>query len=161
MKKITTLLLCIIIITAACKPKYMSTRQKTQLLNKMGWLHGMWVTQASTFLMVETWKQVNDTVLKGSSIMIMANDTVLNEKMSIETNKYTVLFKSQNLMDVNSNTATFTLSKLTAKKIIFSNPSGKLETKISYVETAPGVMNIFIEGSGKPVESFSLHNLIK
>ncbi|MEI6122665.1 MAG: DUF6265 family protein [Bacteroidota bacterium] len=161
MRKIFLTLSCLLIVATACNPKLLTTGQKIKTLNQLQWLKGIWVTQTSVFTLVETWRQISDTVYKGSSIMLMGRDTVLNEKMSIETNKNNVMLYSKNLTDATSSFQVFTLTKLNKTKIVFQNPLNKDETKISYVVKSPDTMNISIEGSTKKVESFNMHKIIK
>ena len=77
MQKIFSFLLVFILFS--CQNKK-GSREIDQLV----WLVGNWETIAPQGQLYENWTQSNDTILKGSSHMVINDDTVFTESLSIE-----------------------------------------------------------------------------
>lgn len=146
---------------AACQTKYLTTKQKTSTIKKLDCMLGKWVTYSSVYSVLETWKKFNDTTLDGSSIMIMAGDTVLNEQMVIQPGRSYINLWSKNILVTESDVENYKLTKLTPEKIVFKKVTSGIPENITYNFITPETMRILIETDGKSVESYNMKKIIK
>ena len=160
MQRLTILLGLSLLLLTSCQTKPLRTNQKIRTIKKLDCMLGKWVTFSSLYMVVETWKKVNDTTLKGNSIMIMEKDTVLNEKMTIQPGRSNIYFYSKNLMDPESEIQNFKLQKIKSKKIIFEKLGSKTDF-ITYNFITPETLRILIENDKKSIESYNMKKIIK
>jgi hypothetical protein len=59
----------------------------------MKWMVGTWTLNTRQGMVVEHWKQVNDSTLKGKSVMVkVANDTLLQEVLELTLRNGPIIF---------------------------------------------------------------------
>jgi hypothetical protein len=146
---------------ASCQTKQLSTKQKIATIKKLDVMLGTWATFSSVYTVVETWKKVNDTTLKGRSIMVMSGDTVLNERMSIQPTRRFICLNSKNLLVPESEFESFRLAKLSSDKIHFEKTGSEKSESITYNFISPETMRILFQTKGKSVESYNMKKIMK
>jgi len=153
--------LIVLLLFVSCKTNFLTTNQKIKTISKLNCMVGNWVTYSTVYSVFETWKKINDTTFKGSSIMLVNGDTVLNEKMSIEPRKSFINLSIKNLSVPESAVDNYKLSKIKADKIEFVKLATDKHENIIYHFVTPETLRILIESDGKSIESYNMKKFIK
>jgi len=99
----------------------------------MKWMVGTWTLNTRQGKVVEHWKQVNDSTLKGKSVMVkVANDTLLQEVLELALRNgqwsYTSTVQGQN----NNQPVTFPIIFVRGTEFISENPNHDFPQRITY-----------------------------
>ncbi len=139
MQKIFSFLLVFILFS--CQNKK-GSREIDQLV----WLVGNWETIAPQGQLYENWTQSNDTILKGSSHMVINDDTVFTESLSIEQRNdglyYIPSVSNQNA----GKPVLFRFIENNNGEIIFENKEHDFPQRIIYKHPHPDTLYARIEG---------------
>jgi hypothetical protein len=81
--------------------------------------------------------------------------------MNIKSNKQVIYLSNKSKLNIDGANNIFKLTSIKRDRIIFENPSNAEEKKITYILKTPAVINILIEGTGTPVESYGLNKIIR
>jgi len=156
-QKITPILLLLAIVS--CKNPEASERDQIKTAN---WLLGNWVTKIDDGILLENWKQLNDSTFHGESFFIKGNDTLHSEAIVLQQ-KGEELFYNATVKGQNENKAVpFKLTNKTEKQLVFENPKHDYPQKITYTQINKDSLVASISGVqlGKAsVEKFGMKKL--
>ena len=154
----TTLILLLLAIVS-CKDKEPTEKDKIKSAN---WLLGNWVTKTDDGILLENWKQLNDSTFNGESFFIKGNDTLHSEAIVLQQNGEE-LFYNATVKGQNENKAVaFKLTLGNEKQIVFENPKHDYPQKITYSLLTKDSLVAAISGVqlGKPSsEKFGMKRL--
>lgn len=144
--------LIIVIIITSCNNKYSK-------IEKANWFIGDWENVSDEGSFREIWTKKNDSVYSGLSIVVIEQDTVFYENVSLEQKKdsvfYNVSVKGQN----KEQAVSFYLTSSDNDKLVFENPNHDYPSKITYSKVSKDsiVAEIFGLKDGKKItESFPM-----
>ncbi len=161
MKRLLLILFLSFTLLVSCKTNYLSTKQKINTFKKLNCMLGKWVTYSTVYAVFENWKMIDDTTFKGKNIMILNNDTVLNEQMTIETGKNSINLYMKNLVIPDAPIENYKLEQIKTNKIVFKKSTINKIERITYYFVSPETLRILIESDGKSAESFNMKKFIK
>lgn len=120
----------IVILFAFLAFSYVSCAQKTKYrsLKQIQWLSGNWKGMYNGAPFYEAWVSVNDSLMVNLSIEIKNNDTVVKEHGFIRIKNGAIIHGGTN--------ATWELTKLSDKEMVFENDTLKFATKIIWSHAA-------------------------
>lgn len=151
----TKVLLCfaIAVLLSSCNDNYSK-------LEKANWFIGDWENTSDEGSFREIWTKKNDSIYSGLSIVVIEQDTVFYENMSLEQIKdsifYNVSVKGQN----KDQAVSFYLTSSDDDKLVFENPNHDYPSKITYSKVSNDsiVAEIFGLKDGKKItESFPMN----
>ena len=143
----------------SCATPALSTRRKLSEFRHMEWLLGNWMARSASYLYSETWKKTNDTVYSGCSLMLMGNDTVLKNLMTIEAGKFQISLYEKSGLDPAAVQNQYLMTKNKEGRLIFENRGTGEISRIMYYLREPEVLGVQVTGSGKPQESYNLRKM--
>ena len=153
MKSIKPILIIIILFSIL-----QSCRNKSQI-EKANWFIGDWENVSDEGSFREIWTKKNDSIYSGLSIVVIEQDTVFYENVSLEQKKdsvfYNVSVKGQN----KEQAVSFYLTSSDNDKLVFENPNHDYPSKITYSKVSKDsiVAEIFGLKDGKKItESFPM-----
>lgn len=99
----------------------------------MKWIVGTWTVNTRQGTVVEQWTQVNDSTLKGKSVLVKTvNDSLLQESLELTLRKgqwsYTSAVQGQN----NNQSVSFPMIYLGGSEFISENPNHDFPQRIAY-----------------------------
>jgi hypothetical protein len=154
----TTLILLLLAIVS-CKDKEATEKDKIKSAN---WLLGNWITKTDDGILLENWKQLNDSTFNGESFFIKENDTLHFEAIVLQQ-KGEELFYNATVKGQNENKAVpFKLTLGNEKQLVFENPKHDYPQKITYSLLTKDSLVASISGVqlGKPSsEKFGMKRL--
>lgn len=128
-------------------------------IEKANWFIGEWENTSDEGSFREIWTKTNDSVYSGISIVVIEQDTVFYENISLEQKKdsvfYNVSVKGQN----KDQAVSFYLTSSDYDKLVFENPNHDYPSKITYSKVSKDsiVAEIFGLKDGKKItESFPM-----
>lgn len=128
-------------------------------IKKANWFIGDWENASDEGSFREIWTKTNDSVYSGISIVVIEQDTVFYENVSLEQKKdsvfYNVSVKGQN----KDQAVSFYLTSSDNDKLVFENPNHDYPSKITYSKVSKDsiVAEIFGLKDGKKItESFPM-----
>lgn len=144
--------LIIVIISTSCNNKYSK-------IEKANWFIGDWENVSDEGSFREIWTKKNDSIYSGLSIVVIEQDTVFYENVSLEQQNdsvfYNVSVKGQN----KEQAVSFYLTSSDNNKLVFENPNHDYPSKITYSKVSKDsiVAEIFGLKDGKKItESFPM-----
>ena len=144
--------LIIVIIITSCNNKYSK-------IEKANWFIGDWENVSDEGSFREIWTKKNDSIYSGLSIVVIEQDTVFYENVSLEQQNdsvfYNVSVKGQN----KEQAVSFYLTSSDNDKLVFENPNHDYPSKITYSKVSKDsiVAEIFGLKDGKKItESFPM-----
>lgn len=144
--------LIILIISTSCNNKYSK-------IEKAYWFIGDWENVSDEGSFREIWTKKNDSIYSGLSIVVIEQDTVFYENVSLEQQNdsvfYNVSVKGQN----KEQAVSFYLTSSDNNKLVFENPNHDYPSKITYSKVSKDsiVAEIFGLKDGKKItESFPM-----
>lgn len=118
-----------IIACNASKKENVKTFEKLEQTN---WLIGTWENASDEGLLTEHWKKENDSMYFGESYLIIGEDTVFSEKITLMQDQkelyYIPTVNNQN----DGKPVKFKLSSCSEKQLVFVNPKHDFPQKIEY-----------------------------
>ncbi|WP_396192138.1 DUF6265 family protein [Flavobacterium sp.] len=145
--------LAILTIITSCNNKYSK-------IEKANWFIGDWENASDEGSFREIWTKKNDSIYSGLSIVVIEQDTVFYENVSLEQKNdsvfYNVSVKGQNKDEAVS----FYLTSSDNDKLVFENPNHDYPSKITYSKVTKDsiVAEIFGLKDGKKItESFPMN----
>jgi Domain of unknown function (DUF6265) len=128
-------------------------------IEKANWFIGDWENASDEGSFREIWTKTNDSVYSGISIVVIEQDTVFYENVSLEQKKdsvfYNVSVKGQN----KDQAVSFYLTSSDNDKLVFENPNHDYPSKITYSKVSKDsiVAEIYGLKDGKKItESFPM-----
>lgn len=116
-------------------------------IRQMEWVIGKWENISAEGSLYEIWTKTNDTVYSGRSFMIVNNDTVFSERISLELKK-NELFYIPTVSDQNdSQPITFKFVSSENNEIIFENKEHDFPQRIIYTNPKPDSLYARVEGN--------------
>lgn len=123
-----------------------SVCQKQTDINKMKWLIGLWYSDSKTEKSYEEWKWVSDTLLRGRSYVIIKNDTLVNEFISIIKTENGIFYKAEVSNQNYGKAVYFKLISIKNNSIIFENKTHDFPKTIKYTLKDKKNLSAIIEG---------------
>ncbi len=128
MRRITIVIAGFILFSASIYRPGKGVDVFSQLYN----LQGMWKIQNKKGFVFEEWKLINKDYLQGCGGVIRGNDTVVNERMLLESRQgeifYTSIVEDQN----NNQPIEFSLTSSEHRKFVFENATHDFPKRIVY-----------------------------
>jgi hypothetical protein len=135
MKRIFSLLVITSFILFSCKKEQnieIFSKKINSKTEAVKWFLGDWENISEQGDFREIWKQENDSLLKGESIVTVKGDTVFHENVGLVAKNdslfYVVSVKGEN----NEKPVSFYMTESSEKKVVFENPKHDFPNKISY-----------------------------
>ncbi|MCU0289432.1 MAG: DUF6265 family protein [Acidobacteria bacterium] len=133
-------------------------------LQQFEWLLGAWAGNTGEGEFFEIWTRTNDSVFSAESYLIVGQDTVFSETISLESINgdlyYRVMTSNQN----EGRTVAFKLISSLDGEFIFENKDHDFPQRIIYKHLIPDQLHARIEGlmNGEPAhEDFHLKKMMK
>ncbi|WP_348824177.1 DUF6265 family protein [Flavobacterium aestuarii] len=140
-QKATLSLLLLVIIS--CKDKTATEKDQIKSAN---WLLGNWASKIDDGILLENWKQINDSTFQGESFFIKGKDTLHFESITLQQ-KGEELFYNATVKGQNENKAVpFRLTSKTEKQLVFENPKHDYPQKITYTQISKDSLVASISG---------------
>lgn len=143
----------------SCTPGKLGKNKKIKAVQMIEKLNGTWATYSSVYTIIERWRKSNDSTFRGSSIMLMNKDTLLNQSMLINVKSNSIVFTSEVKANEQTEFEKYHLIKTTAEKIVF-NKTGS-DDKLVYFFKSAETMTISIQSNEKNIESYNMKKLLK
>jgi hypothetical protein len=142
------------IFTNACRARYLiiftvlfsSCSRNEKQIEKLNWLIGNWEIIAPQGQLYEVWTKKNDSVFSGRTHMIMNNDTVFSETLSIEQKKDGLYYFPAAYNEKDGKPAYLKLIKNNEGEFVFENLQLDFPRRIIYKNTRPDSLYARIEG---------------
>jgi hypothetical protein len=118
-------------------------------INKLDWLLGTWKNASSEGTLYEIWNKSSDSVYSGHGFMIVNNDTVFSERISLQQQGshlyYIPTVKNQN----EGKAVSFKLISDVRGEFIFENKEHDFPQRIIYKFLSPDSLYARVEGTDK------------
>ncbi|HLV38779.1 DUF6265 family protein [Xanthomarina sp.] len=141
---------CIFVGIVACK----NERQPVEVtikgydkIEKLQWLIGNWSHLTNQKQSYENWTKINDSTLFSHSFILVENDTVFAEHLTLEQNKDNVFLTVVAYNEKNEEPVVFKMLPLQKDVFTFENPEHDFPTRISYSNPEKDVIHAWIEGT--------------
>ncbi len=149
MKKIFTLIVTIAVLGACHHQPGNNNEDKKQYkeLQKMKWLLGNWEFEIDNGLFAESWKVLNDSTYTGFGYMIIGEDTVSKELISIEEVTPGELWYGVTVSDQNEGeNVRFKLVSSKNNEFVFENKEHDYPQVIKYIFNDSDSFTAVLEG---------------
>lgn len=140
MKKIALLIL-VVSSLASCKKELKEKKSAST-----DWLIGAWENNSNYGNLTETWVQLNDSVVTGTTYLIKEKDTLHHEKMKIKVEAEGVFYISTIKGQHKNRPVRFKLTSENPKQLVFENKNNNYPKKIIYNQITNDSMVVAISG---------------
>jgi hypothetical protein len=161
MKKLLTILFAVAVLSACNNHSAsdQSNSKEYKELKKMEWLLGNWEFEIDNGLFAEQWEVLNDSTYTGYGYMIIGEDTVSKELISIEEVKSGELWYGVTVSDQNEGeNVRFKLVSSENNQFVFENKDHDYPQVIRYIyidnESFTAVVEGLVEGEMQKTELF-------
>ena len=127
--------------------------KKFEKLEKVIWLLGNWEQILSNGTVTESWKQVNDSIYRGTTFFIKNNDTIHKENIVLTQKKETLLYTTTVDGQNNDQPVAFNLTSAVQNTFSFENLNHDYPQKIVYKKISD--THFLITISGKQLGKYS------
>jgi hypothetical protein len=124
-----------------------SCQGEPEKINPFAWLVGEWTAEAHDKTMVEKWEIDSNNNLVGSSFLITGLDTVLSERMIIQTEAGKTTFRTVVEDQNDQEEISFALIENNDSKAVFENKEHDFPQRIVYTNPQPDSLVAYIEGT--------------
>lgn len=110
----------------------MISEKNFEKIEQLQWLVGNWNNITPEEQSYERWQKVNDSTLKAHSFTLVENDTVFEERVTIQQTNDEVLFTAVAFGQNDNTPVTFKMISYGDGVFTFENPEHNFPTRISY-----------------------------
>jgi hypothetical protein len=139
-------LLCTVTVIAGCKTTGLSREQQLGQFKKMHWLAGKWKNTSPEMTVAESWVLVNDTLLRGTSAMVLSGDTIFSENILLKPSGKNIYFLVSSESYGKTSAFSYLLTKNTGKIMVFEDPKNTAQSKITYTRRSKDELQLRVEG---------------
>ncbi len=126
-----------------------SCKNNSMEFEKINCLEGNWQNISDSSKFYENWKKINDSLFDGEAFVIAGNDTVFNEKMSIEKSGENIFYNATVSDQNEAKPISFKLIYFFKTEMIFENKEHDFPNKITYKKISDDLLTVKIEGKQK------------
>jgi len=164
MKKKQLSFILVLILVSSCTQTGCSTTEVPKDAGKVGleplmWLCGHWAEEKNDQIFHEIWIRENDTILSGNAYLLISEDTVFTEKLSIEYQQPETFYKTTVSNQNNRQEIAFRLITDSAGTFCFENKAHDFPQYITYIRGNGETLFVRVDGYDKGVyrkEEFQL-----
>jgi hypothetical protein len=116
-------------------------------MDNLEWLIGEWINISEESEFYEIWLEVNDSSFYGESFLLVSNDTVFYETMTLEKRQNQIILTPITMNQNDGNPIPFKLISSEVDKFIFENKEHDFPQRIVYSNPQPDSIFAYIEGT--------------
>lgn len=144
MKIITLgLLILVTILFVQCKSKELSQEKNISLFT---WLNGSWKMQEKDGFVTEQWKQINDSLMEGSSDFIKGDSTIPFETIRLYKKDTSFYYEAKAAGQNNEQPVAFRITFISDTAFVAENPEHDFPKRITYNLINKDSIHAFIDG---------------
>lgn len=142
------LLAGLLVIIAGCTTADKQTKGK---ISRFNWLNGYWIMKQDSTGATENWKQVNDTLMEGSSANIKGDSIIPFETVKLYQNGTDYFYDVKSSLNATEPVVSFKMTSFTDTSFIVENPQHDFPKRIGYTLINKDSIYAFIDGgTAKP-----------
>jgi len=107
-------------------------KKKNVTIESFGWLNGSWAMKENDGTITEQWKQVNDSLMEGSSDFIKGDSVFPFEKIRLFRRGGNFYYEAKAAKQNNEQPVEFTLSSFSDSGFVAENPAHDFPKRITY-----------------------------
>jgi hypothetical protein len=128
-------------------PVFISCRQKEEkTIHTFNWLNGSWAMQGGDGTVTEQWKQVNDSLMEGSSDFIKGDSVIPFEKIRMFRRGSDYFYEARAAGQNNEQPVEFKLSSFSDSGFVAENPQHDFPKRITYRMVKKDSIHAFVDG---------------
>ena len=155
MKKIVISSTLILLFIYGCQDKACQlnndSNKKTSngKMNQLEWIIGSWSNISPKGQLCENWIKTNDSVYTGNSFMVVKNDTVFSEMISLENRNGQIFYIPTVKNENNGQAVLFKLLTSHSNEVVFENKAHDFPQRIMYKNPVKDSLYARVEGMDK------------
>ena len=146
MKKLSTfffLLLTGSVLFIQCKSEKKVAEKK---VSQFSWLSGSWAMKDANGIITEQWKQVNDSLMEGSSDFIKGDSTIPFEIIKLFRRSDNFFYEAKAAGQNNEQPVEFRLTSFSDTGFVAENPQHDFPKRITYRLVNKDSIHAFVDG---------------
>jgi hypothetical protein len=142
------LFILIVLVTAAFINLQCDSKKKVAVktVNQFNWLNGSWMMKEKDGIVTEDWKQVNDSLMEGSSDFIKGDSTIPFEKIKLFRRSDDFYYEAKAAGQNNEQPVEFKLTTFTDTGFVAENPKHDFPKRITYRMVNKDSIHAFVDG---------------
>ena len=120
-------------------------------MKHLEWMIGSWSNISSKGQLYENWIKTNDSVYTGKSFMVVKNDTVFSEMISLENRNGEIFYIPTVKNENNGQAVLFKLITSHNNEVVFENKAHDFPQRILYKNPVKDSLYARVEGMDKGV----------
>lgn len=121
-------------------------KDKQETVGRFGWLNGSWAMKESDGTVTEQWKQVNDSLMEGSSDFIKGDSVIPFEKIRMFRRGNEFYYEAKAAGQNNEKPVEFKLSSFSDSGFVAENPQHDFPKRITYRLVNKDSIHAFVDG---------------
>lgn len=126
-----------------CKSKNKSVEKN---ISQFSWLYGEWEMKDNDGLVTEQWKQVNDSLMEGSSDFIKGDSTIPFEIIKLFRRNNDFIYEAKAAGQNKELPVEFKLTSFSDSGFVAENPQHNFPKRITYRLIKKDSINAFVDG---------------
>jgi hypothetical protein len=142
------LFISIVFVTAAFAFIQCNSKKKEAVKNvkQFNWLTGSWMMKGKDGIVTEDWKQVNDSLMEGSSDFIKGDSTIPFEKIKLFRRSADFYYEAKAAGQNDEQPVEFKLTSFSDTGFVAENPQHDFPKRITYGLVNKDSIHAFVDG---------------
>lgn len=142
------LFISIVFVTAAFVFIQCNTKKKENVKNvkQFNWLTGYWMMKEKDGIVTESWKQVNDSLMEGSSDFIKGDSIIPFEKIKLFRRRDNFYYEAKAAGQNNERPVEFKLTSFSDTGFVAENSQHDFPKRITYRLVNKDSIHAFVDG---------------
>ncbi len=121
-------------------------KEAVKTVKQFSWLNGSWMMKDKDGIVTESWKQVNDSLLEGSSDFIKGDSIIPFEKIKLFRRSDDFYYEAKAAGQNNEQPVEFKLTSLSDTGFVAENPQHDFPKRITYRLVNKDSIHAFVDG---------------
>jgi hypothetical protein len=148
-------------LASSCKTTGLTGEEKVKQFGNMTWLIGRWQNPGNETALNEEWEKVNDTLFKGTSLMMLGDDTLYSEELKIAPAGINIFYSIISHNEQNTVRSSYVLLKNRGGKMVFEDQANREQFRLTYIKKSDASIVLKLEGMDGEKASVEVYNLKK
>lgn len=140
------------LLLSGCGDKKKGIQETVNLFN---WLNGDWVMKEGDGIVSEQWKNINDSLMEGSSDLIKADSVIPFEKIRLFRRNNEFYYEAKAAGQNNEQPVEFRLTSISDTGFVGENPQHDFPKRITYKLVNKDSIHAFVDGGPQQTDKKS------
>lgn len=115
-------------------------------ISQFNWLSGYWAMKETAGIVAEQWKQVNDSLMEGTTDFIIGDSTIPYEKIKLFKRSGDYYYEAKAAAPNNEQPVEFKLTSFSDSGFVAENPQHDFPKRITYRLVNKDSIHAFVDG---------------